>query len=44
MNFKSRRSDINVTDKIIEPSLIWKGNVKFVGCGFKHTVFSTDDN
>lgn len=41
MNYKSRKTDINVTDKIIEPTLMWKSDVKAVACGFKHTVFCT---
>ena len=41
MNFQSRKTEAQATDKIIEPLLIWKGNAKHVACGFKHTVFST---
>jgi alpha-tubulin suppressor-like RCC1 family protein len=42
MDFKSRKSDVNVTDKIIDPAIIFRGGVTKVACGFKHTVFCTD--
>ncbi len=44
MNAKSRKSEVSVSDKILDLSLIWKGQVRHVGCGFKHTIFSLDSN
>ncbi len=35
---------MSVSDKILDLSLIWKGQVRHVGCGFKHTIFSLDSN